>query len=93
MILEDDRTAEFKATPHIIIMGTDRLLSGWGGAQGGPSFAGWACRVEDEYTVDRWVRRRGDMLRVRTVGADYRPKAGPGHCHIYMVHPNHPALR
>jgi hypothetical protein len=32
------------------------------------------------------------MKRVRIVGSDYRPK-GNGHCHIYLVDENHPALR
>jgi len=84
MILKDDRTEEYKRTPHVIVMGTDRVLSGWGEAKGGPSFAGWACALEEESECERWVRSRSDMKRVRTVWSDYRPPSGLGHCHIYV---------
>jgi len=92
MFMEDDRTELEKRTHPVVVVGTDPFLSGWGKAEGGVSYAGWACTVSDHYTVDRWVRRRDDMKRVRTVGSDYRPK-GTGHCHIYVVNPGHVALR
>src|SRR5574340_1252718 len=91
MILEDDRTPEQKKTHNVIVLMTDRFLSGWGGAGRGPSYAGWACRYEDLDTVERWVRRRGDALRVRIVRGNYRPPAREGHCHIYVVKDGHPA--
>jgi len=84
MILKDERTEELKRAPHLIVMGTDKVLSGWGGAKGGPSFAGWACRPEEQAECERWVRSRSDMKRVRIVWSDYRPPSGPGHCHIYV---------
>ena len=93
MILVDDRTGSEKRTHTIIVMMTDKFLSGWGGAKGGPSYAGWACRPDDINTVERWVRSRSDAQRVRIVGGDYRPPSGAGHCHIYSVHKGHNALK
>jgi len=84
MQLRDDRTEEQRRTHHVVWMATDRFLSGWGGAKDGPSYAGWACRPEDTYECERWVRNRGDMQRVREVCSDYRPPRGPGDCHIYV---------
>ena len=92
MELEDDRTEEEKKELSVIIMATDKFLSGWGRAEGGPSYAGWACRPEDAQTVESWVRSREDMANVRKVSGNYRPPRRPGHCHIYAVHKNHPAL-
>ena len=91
MKLDDDRTGHQRTTHPVIIIGTDRILSGRGKAEGGTSYAGWACRYKDQYKVERWVRRRGDMKRVRIVGTEYKP-AGVGHCHIYVVEAGHPAL-
>ena len=91
MKMQDDRTPEERETHHVIILGTDTFMSGWGKAQGGVSYAGWACRPEDRDRVERWVRNRGDQIRVREVGNDYRPR-GRGHCHIYVVREGHRAL-
>lgn len=93
MLFEDDRTEEFKSKPHIIILATDSFMSGWGGAGDGPSYAGWACDSCQEYQVERWVRSRSEMKRVRVVGSDYKPPSGPGHCHIYVVDDNHPSVK
>lgn len=76
----------------VIVLGTDRFLSGWGGAEGGMSYAGWACRPEDLDAVEEWVEARGDMKRVRVVTNDYRPGPGCAHLTIYPVRPGHPAL-
>lgn len=93
MIFEDDRSDEQKRTHPILIRGTDSFMSGWGGADGGASYAFWAVRLEDAYQVERWVRNRSDIQRVREVAGDYRPKSGAcAHCHIYVVEPGHPAL-
>lgn len=83
MIFQDDRTPEQKKTPHLIVLGTDRFLSGWGKAEGGKSYAGWAVPVGQVDKMEQRIRGRSDMQRVRVVGANYRPPAGPGHCHIY----------
>ena len=93
MLYNDDRTPEQQTTHPVIIMGTDRVLSGWGKAEGGPSFAGWACTLDDADAVERWVRSRRDLSRVRIVAGDYRPPNGPGHCHVYVVGADHPARR
>jgi len=93
MIYKDDRTKKERKVLTTIILATDRIMSGWAFAEGGPSYAGWACRREDIDRVFNWVKRRDDMKHVRIVAGDYRPPAGPGHCHIYAVRPGHPALK
>lgn len=90
MLLQDDRTPEQHKTHRIIIMMTDRFLSGWGQTNGGPSYAGWACKPEDASEVESWVRSRSDAMRVRIVGGDYRSPSITGHCHIYVCPPDGP---
>ena len=93
MRLQDDRTPKQVKSHPVIVMGTDDFMSGWGAAEGGPSYAGWACRREDANTVERWVRARGDMKRIRLVsGNGYKAPSGPGHVHIYVVDGDHAAL-
>ena len=91
MIMQDDRTVEQKKTHTWLVGGTDRFMSGWGLAEGGTSFAFWACLPKHARKVLAWVKSRGDITRVRTVARNYRP-AGIGHCHIYTVNDRHPAL-
>jgi len=88
----DDRTKEQKKTHRFLIVGTDRFMSGWGKAEGGKSYAAWACTEDDRKAVLDWVERRGDMTCVRETYGDYRP-SGRGHCHIYVVTAGHPALK
>ena len=92
MILEDDRTEQEKRELPILVIGTDSFLSGWGKAEGGMSYAAWACNNETMYRVERWVRNRPDMKRVRVTCGAYHPK-GVGHCHIYAVHADHVSLQ
>lgn len=92
MILQDNRTDEQKRTHTLLIGGTDTFLSGWGKADGGPSFAFWACRPEHANPVESWVRGRGDLQRVRLASGGYRPPSGPGHARVYVVEPGHPSL-
>ena len=92
MKLEDDRTPEQKQTHPWLVIGTDSFLSGWGKAAGGVSYAVWSCRHEDVDKVERWVRSRCDMKRVRVTHGEYHPR-GNGHCHIYVVGKNHRALQ
>ena len=86
MKIQDDRTAGERLTHQTLVIGTDRILSGWGEAEEGVSY---------EAKVLRWVESRDDMLRVRvtvdTPRARYRPK-GVGHCRIYVVSEGHAAL-
>lgn len=88
---QDDRTDEQRQTHTVLVVGTDRFLSGWGKAKNGTSYAAWACQPEHAETVERWVRARGDQQRVRVMYDDYRPR-GAGHLHIYIVGPKHAAL-
>jgi len=92
-IVQDDRTPEQLVSHPFIIGGRDVFLSN-GICPHGRSYAAWACRLEDVDAVDRWVRDRDDISRVRFVdeqkGERYRPRAG--HLHIYVVGPAHPAV-
>jgi len=91
MEYNDDRTEAQRATHRLAWIGTDSFLSGWGKAEGGMSYAGWAFPQGKADNVERWVQHRGDMQRVRLVVLDgYRPR-GTGHCHIYVVEEGHPA--
>jgi hypothetical protein len=97
MIKKDDRTPEQMQTHRVLIVATDRCLSSWGGAEGGSSYAAWACTGMDSFKVESWVRARSDMKRVRVTfddgaGAPYRPGKGCAHLHIYVVTEGHPAL-
>src|SRR3990167_8571363 len=85
MIFRDDRTPEQKRTHSVIVLMTDRCLSGWGGAGRGPSYAGWACKPELANTIEQRIRGRSDARRVRIVGGNYRPPSIEGHCHIYVA--------
>jgi len=91
MEIQDERTAEQKKTHKCLVIGADTFLSGWGKAEGGTSYAAWACMVADLYQVERWVRNRSDMKRVRVVYGKWYPK-GIGHAHIYVVEEGHPSL-
>lgn len=95
MINQDDRTEEQRQTHTWLVIGTDSFMSfmsGWGGAEGGLSYAAWACKPEDADTVYQWVSARSDMKRVRETSANGYQARGAVHCHIYVVHENHVAL-
>ena len=92
MKIIDDRTPEQKLTHKILVVGTDSFMSGWGEAEGGSSYAVWACKEEDSKKVFEWVEKRPEMKRVRIVADPYKPK-GKGHCHIYVVDDDHAALK
>ena len=92
MIFIDDRTEHQKKTHCLIVLATDSFMSGWGRAEGGSSYAGWSCEPINERAVERWVRNRGEMKRVRIVSGNYKPPNVEGHCHIYVVENGHPAL-
>lgn len=95
MEIRDDRTEAQKTTHDVLVIATDRFMSGWGRAAGGVSIAAWACRGDDAGTVESWVRSRHEMHRVRvTCNPRYKPRTnGCAHFHIYAVGPEHPALR
>jgi len=96
MIIQDDRKPEEKENYCYLVIGTDSFMSGWGGAKDGVSIAAWACKSEHRRLVTDWVESRSEMKRVRGSIDDgkkyrYRP-SGKGHCHIYVVHDDHPAV-
>ncbi len=93
MIKQDDRNEAEKKIYTLLVVGTDTFLSGWGRAEGGASVAAWACTSEDLPAVEKWVRARSDMKRVRVVIAKgYRPSGNVAHFHIYKVDKLHPAV-
>jgi len=91
MIRQDDRNAEQMKTHNVLVAATDSFLSGWGQASGGASVCAWACKPEHADQVEKWVRNRSDMKRVRIVGNNWRPR-NAAHCHVYVVDDSHPAL-
>lgn len=98
MIIKDDRTPEQRKTHAYLVVGTDSFLSGWGGAEGGASYAAWACEDKHVEKVEAWVRARDEMKRVRVVCEDeekpYRPNPDIcAHLHIYVVEADHVSLR
>tara|TARA_R100001530_G_scaffold46328_1_gene34819 strand:- start:122 stop:673 length:552 start_codon:yes stop_codon:yes gene_type:complete len=82
-IFKDDRTEEQKKTHKLAIVGTDTFMSGWGLAEGGASYAGWAFEDGQYAEVLAMMNGRSDMQRVRLVSLDsYKPTAK--HTHIYV---------
>lgn len=87
IIIRDTRTPEQAAETQYLVVMTDRFLSGWGAADGGLSYAAWACRADNLAEVEREIRTRRDALRVRVVvdrpGKRYRPGPGCAHLTVY----------
>lgn len=85
MLINDRRNDAQKETHRYLVVGTDRFLSGWGRAEGGASFAAWACESYSEaQAMEKVIRARGDQKRVRIVHAkNYRPKCK--HLSIYLA--------
>ena len=82
-IFQDDRTEEQKKTHKLAVVGTDTFMSGWGLAEGGASYSGWAFEDGQYAEVLAMMNGRGDMQRVRLVSLDsYKPTAK--HTHIYV---------
>jgi hypothetical protein len=94
LTIDDRRTDDQRRDLWVLVIGTDEGLSGWGLAEGGKSYAAWACHYDDYQEVYRWVDGRGDMSRVRVVfSPTYRPDPRVcAHLAIYPVTPDHPAL-
>jgi hypothetical protein len=63
MELKDNRTDKEKVTHNYLIIMTDSVMSGWGGAKGGKSYAAWACTPEDREKVYTWVKSRSDAKK------------------------------
>ncbi len=88
----DDRTRGQTKTHNCIVFGTDKGMSGWGGAINMRSIAGWACRWKDVDTVEAWVRNRSDITRI-SITKDEIKKYPSDDIHIYVVEDGHPALQ
>ena len=90
----DDRTQDERVNVlTYMVGGIDRTLSGWGGAEGGRSFAFWACRPEDAEKLWDWIDQRSDLRYVRSYGATCAVRLrARDHCHVYAVRDGHPAL-
>ena len=73
------------------IGGIDTTLSGWGGAEGGRSFAVWACTDSDADRVMEWVKSRCDIKKPRFIAGSLTTRAND-HVSVYVVGPGHPAL-
>jgi hypothetical protein len=93
MTTKDNRTEEQKKTHRLAVVAKDRVLSGWGYAQGGSSRMAWACAPG--VNVDRvynWAKSRSDSQYVNIVNlSEYRPPRGTACFHIYVCGPDHPA--
>lgn len=87
----DNRTDEQRATHRWLVVANDACLSGWGDAKRGRSIAAWACEYKDVATVERWVRSRPEMKRVRIAADKVYGRSGD-YIHIYVVDGGHPAL-
>jgi hypothetical protein len=93
---KDERKEEEHALLTDVVGGHDLCLSGWGAAEGGQSYAFWACNPVQSPAVERWVRGRDEFKNIRTkscpIGVRPIQLAKNDHCHIYVVCPGHPAL-
>ena len=91
--VKDDRSDSEMNTHTCYVKARDTFLSGWGQAEGGTSYAIWACRPEHLDTVFDWVKGRGDMQRVSTSTFRYEQLRGDNdQLHIYVVNEGHPSL-
>lgn len=82
MIFEDDRKPEHMG--QLLVVMTDKFLSGWGEAKGGKSVCAWSVPDEHLNTVFNWVDSRSDASRVRVCKPDYKPRNAK-HFHIYVA--------
>lgn len=81
--ISDDRSSDAEKSLPLLVLMTDRFLSGWGEARSRPSYAAWACSSENLDCCLFWVRSRSDAKNVRIVSRDYRPSHS-AHLHIYV---------
>lgn len=92
MQLQDDREGTQQSRLSVLVGGKDAGMSGQGGAEGGISYAFWACAPEHADHVEGWIKSRGDMQDVRQ--CDTPPSGMPkDHCHIYCAESDHPSVR
>lgn len=94
-IMQDRRTPEQRQTHRVLVIATDKVLSGWGQSTGvygrRMSFAAWACDShKTALHVAAIVKLRTDMIRVRIITEPYTPGKTCAHLSIYVVTPTHP---
>jgi hypothetical protein len=77
-VVSDSRTPEERAATRFYAVGTDSFMSGWGKAPGRSLYALPCTSYEEAEVCAENLRRRGDMKRVRIVGADWRPHMRAG---------------
>lgn len=103
--VKDDRQSCDRAALRYLVVAFDPMMTRWGRACGRclKSLAAWATTAGDWHRVEAWVRRRGDMRRVRVVvvaedatAAQIARACGatrPGtYLHLYEVQAGHAAL-
>ena len=103
-IIQDDRSKlEGRRAFTFLVGGRDSFMSGWGRAEGGASWAFWACRPEDRLAVERWVADREELRYRRTIELTASEASAERirrarlprnftHLHVYTVTAGHPAL-
>ena len=74
----DNRTDEEKAATVGFVVATDSFMSGWGQAAGRSIFAVPIRSWQEADTVERNMKNRSEMKRVRVVGKNWRPRLSPG---------------
>jgi len=84
-VKDDKRTPEEKARTCGFVVATDRFMSGWGGAPGRSLFAVPFDSWELAHVIKDNMRHRSEMMRVRVVGKDYRPRLYSGD-HLSIRH-------
>ncbi len=87
-VINDRRTEAQKQRLTLLVVGTDKVLSGWGQARGGASFLAFACDSKTLDQVLKMARDRTDLYRVRVVidsrGSPYRPSRTCKHLSIVV---------
>ena len=92
-MLKDDRNEDQQFSHDVLVGGRDSFMSGWGEAEGGSSYAFWACQPSDQQAVGAWVEARDDIESRGAIDESELPALGDcDHCHIYIVGDGHPAL-
>ena len=88
LTIVDDRNTEQKKSLTCLVGGYDSFMSGWGQAEGGASYAYWACKPEDEAHVRMRVSGRGD-ISLHSYDSIVARTAQNDHIHIYVCDESH----
>lgn len=95
VIYKDDRTDAERETLTVLVGGRDSFMSGWGGptgAEDGSSYAYWACRPDDVFTVSEWVEARDEITLVPIDDVMSKEQSEHEHVHVYAVREGHVSL-